>query len=131
MQYLQRLHMSICSQKCSFDPRVHLHFNCRASDNSREKKSNFAGFLETNSRRKRPISREFSGQISPKNKEESQEERFQKKEIYWTGLLIIRGKKSQISRDFWTQIRGENCRFRRNFSLMSRIDLVSKNLLAN
>ena len=51
----------------------------RASDNSRVKKSNFAGFLETNSRRKRPISREFSGQISPKNKEESQEERFQKK----------------------------------------------------
>ena len=31
------------------------------------------------------------------------------------GLLIIRGKKSQISRDFWRQIRGENGRFRGNF----------------
>ena len=33
----------------------------RASDNSQEKKSNFAGFLEKNSWRKRPISREFRG----------------------------------------------------------------------
>ena len=78
----------------------------RASDNSREKKSNFAGFLKTNSRRKRPISREisreFSGQISPKNKEESQEERFQKKKrytgrisccfaVYKAGLFVIEG----------------------------------------
>ena len=51
-------------------------YGARASDNSREKELNFAGFLETNSRRKRPISRKFSGQISLKNKEESQEERF-------------------------------------------------------
>ena len=51
----------------------------RASDNPREKKSNFAGFLETNSRRKLPISWEFSWQISQKNREESQEERFRKK----------------------------------------------------
>ena len=31
------------------------------------------------------------------------------------GLLIIRGKKSQISRDFWRHIRRENGRFRGNF----------------
>lgn len=37
----------------TFDTQV------RASDNSKEKKWNFAGFEETNSRRKRPISREF------------------------------------------------------------------------
>ena len=34
----------------------------RASDRSRTKKSNLAGFLGTNSRKNRPISREFSGQ---------------------------------------------------------------------
>ena len=33
-----------------------------------------------------------------------------------SGLLIIRGKKSQISPDFWRQIRGENGRFRGNFT---------------
>ena len=38
----------------------------RASDNSREKKSNFAGFLDTNSRRKLPISQEFLGNFRGK-----------------------------------------------------------------
>ena len=72
---------------------------CRASDNSREKKSNFAGFLKTNSRRKRPISREFRGNFRGK---ESQEERFQKKKrytgrisccfaVYKAGLFVIEG----------------------------------------
>ena len=37
------------------------HDKCRASGRSREKKSNFAGFSGTNSRKKRPISREFRG----------------------------------------------------------------------
>ena len=63
---------------------------CRASDNSREKKSNFAGFAETNSRRKRPISREFSEQILPKSKEE----RIQKK-IYWKDAKFRARKKTQ------------------------------------
>ena len=44
-----------------YEPRV------RASERSRKKKSNFAGFLGTNSRKNRPISREFSGQTSPKS----------------------------------------------------------------
>ena len=35
--------------------------------------------------------------------------------MHYSGLLIIRGEKSQISRDFWRQIRGENGRFRGNF----------------
>ena len=65
----------------------------RASDNSQEKKSNFVGFLETNSWRKRLISLEFSGQISPKNKEESQEERFQKKKKDILEGCQIQGKK--------------------------------------
>ena len=52
----------------------------RASDNSREKKWNFTGFEETNSRRKRPISRDFRGnfrgKFSLKSKQESKKERF-------------------------------------------------------
>ena len=41
--------------------------NNRASDRSWKRKSNFAGFLGTNSRKNRPIVREFSGQTSPKS----------------------------------------------------------------
>ena len=52
----------------------------RASDNSRKKKWNFTGFEETNSRRKRPISRDFRGNFrgkcSLKSKQESKKERF-------------------------------------------------------
>ena len=39
----------------------------RASGRSRKKKSNFTGFLGANSRKKRPISREFSRPVSLKN----------------------------------------------------------------
>ena len=39
----------------------------RASGRSRKKKSNFAGFSGTNSREKRPISREFFRPVSLKN----------------------------------------------------------------
>ena len=38
----------------------------RASDRSREKKSNFAGFLGSNSRKNRPISPEFRGKFQGK-----------------------------------------------------------------
>ena len=38
----------------------------RASDMSRKKKSNFAGFLGTNSRKNRPISQEFRGSFQGK-----------------------------------------------------------------
>ena len=44
--------------------------NCkvyRASGRSRKKKSNFAGFSGTNSRKKWPISREFLRPVSLKN----------------------------------------------------------------
>ena len=67
------------------------HTLFRASDNSRGKKSNFVGFAETNSRRKQPISREFSEQISPKSKEE----RIQKK-IYWKDVKFRARKKTQF-----------------------------------
>ena len=36
---------------------------CRASDRSWKKKSNFAGFLGTKSRKTRPISQEFWGKL--------------------------------------------------------------------
>ena len=38
-----------------------------------------------------------------------------KLEVFSSGLLIIRGKKSQISRDFWGQNRGKIGRIRGNF----------------
>ena len=66
----------------------------RASDNSREKKWNFAGFEETNSRRKRPISREFRGNFRGKFSPEKQT-RKQKRKIpvkIWKGCQI-QGKK--------------------------------------
>ena len=37
-------------------------------------------------------------------------------QCFKTGLLIIRGKKSEISRDLKRQIRGENGRFRGIFA---------------
>ena len=37
-------------------------------------------------------------------------------QVIITGLLVGRGKKSQISRDFQGQIRGKNGRFRGNFA---------------
>ena len=45
---------------------VKLLTNTRASDRSGKKKSNFAGFLATNSRKNRPISREFLGSFRGK-----------------------------------------------------------------
>ena len=36
--------------------------------------------------------------------------------VFFSGLLIIRGKKSEISRDLKRQIRGENGRFRGIFA---------------
>ena len=47
--------------------QVFPRYSHRAADRSRKKKSNFAGFLGTNSQENRPISREFSGQTSPKS----------------------------------------------------------------
>ena len=64
----------------------------RASDNSREKKWNFTGFEETNSRRQWSISRDFWGKFSLKSKQES------KKEILLTKILEgcqIQGKKEK------------------------------------
>ena len=51
--------MSAANQQYPNNEKISLS---RASDRSRKKKSNFAGFLGTNSRKNRPISREFWGQ---------------------------------------------------------------------
>ena len=77
----------------------------RASDISRKKKQNFAGFSGANSRKNRPISREKS-QNSRKNRPISRDFRGRKvkirrKIVRFRGILA---EKSQISKDFQGQI---------------------------
>ena len=48
-----------------------------------------------------------------------------------TGLLIGRGKKGQISRDFQGQIRGKNGRFRGNFAGIFKASFAEKRLVNN
>jgi len=50
---------------------------------------------------------------------------------YWTpfsGLLVGRGKKSQISRDFQGQIRGKNDLFRGNFAGIFEASFAEKTI---
>ena len=47
------------------------------------------------------------------------------------GLLVGRGKKSQISRDFQGQIRGKNGRFRGNFAEIFEASFAEKRLVKN
>ena len=49
----------------------------------------------------------------------------------FTGLLVGRGKKSQISRDFQRQIRGKNGRFRGNFAGILEGSFAEKRLVKN
>ena len=42
------------------------------------------------------------------------------------GLLLGRGKKSEISRDFQGQIRGKNGRFRGNFAGIFKVSFAEK-----
>ena len=51
--------------------------------------------------------------------------------VHLTGLLVGRGKKSQISRDFQGQIRGENGRFRGNFAGIFEASFAEKRLVKN
>ena len=51
--------------------------------------------------------------------------------VYYTGLLVGRGKKSQISRDFQGQIRGKNGRFRRTFAGIFEANFAEKRLVNN
>ena len=67
---------------------------CRASDNSREKNSNFAGFAETNSRRKRPISWEFRVNFGSKFRWKAKKKEPRKK-IYWKDVKFRARKKTQ------------------------------------
>ena len=48
-----------------------------------------------------------------------------------SGLLVGRGKKSQISRDFQGQIRGKNNRFRGNFAGIFEASFAEKRLVKN
>ena len=49
----------------------------------------------------------------------------------FTGLLVGRGKKSQISRDFQGQIHGKNGRFRGNFAGIFEASFAEKRLVKN
>ena len=51
--------------------------------------------------------------------------------IFNTGLLVGRGKKSQISRDFQGQIHGKNGRFRGNFEGIFEASFAEKRLGAS
>ena len=82
---------------CRFEMDSHSY---KASDNSRGKKVKFCGIVGDKFAEKTAdfagISWEFSGQISTKNKEKSQEERFQKKKkIYWKDVKFRTKKKTQ------------------------------------
>ena len=59
----------------------------RASDISRKKKQNFVGFTGANSRKNRPISRDFRGR----------KVKIRRKIVRFRGILA---EKSQISKDF-------------------------------
>ena len=89
----------------------------RASDISRKKKQNFAGFSGANSRKNRPISRDFRGENKSKFAKKIGRFRGRKVKIHriigrfrW-GLAA----KSQISKDFQGQIRGKIGRFHEKF----------------
>ena len=51
--------------------------------------------------------------------------------LHVSGLLVGRGKKSQISRDFQGQIRGKNGRFRGNFAGIFEASFAEKRLVKN
>ena len=52
-------------------------------------------------------------------------------EVLSAGLLVGRGKKSQISRDFQGQIRGKNGRIRGNFAGIFEASFAKKRLVKN
>ena len=54
-----------------------------------------------------------------------------KEKLLYSGLLVGRGKKSQISRDFQGQIRGKNGRFRGNFAGIFEVSFAEKRLVKN
>ena len=74
----------------------------RASDISRKKKQNFAGFSGANSRKNRPISRDFRGK----------KVKIRRKIGRFRGILA---EKSQISKDFQGQILRKIGRFHGKF----------------
>ena len=93
---------------CLYWLQFHALITCnlfRASDISRKKKQNFAGFSGANSRKNRPISREKS-QNSRKNRPISRDfcgrkVKIRRKIVRFRGILA---EKSQISKDFQGKI---------------------------
>ena len=79
-----------------------LYPNNKASDISRKKKQNFAGFSGANSRKNRPISRDFRGR----------KVKIRRKIGRFRGILA---EKSQITKDFQGQILRKIGRFHGKF----------------
>ena len=85
----------------------------RASDISRKKKQNFAGFSGANSRKNRPISWDFRGR----------KVKIRRKIGRLRGILA---EKSQFSKDFQGQILRKSADFTGNFGGKLRQETISK-----
>ena len=103
----------------------------RASDISRKKKQNFAGLSGANSRKNRPISRDFRGKKSKFAAQSADFGRFSRERSQnsrkigpFRGILA---EKSQFSKDFQGQILRKIGRFHGKFRGKLRQETISKN----
>ena len=106
---------------CNFPPYFQLSNHtsmqpCRASDISRKKNQNFTGFSRANSRKNRPILRDFRGKkvkIRGKiGRSRGKRVKIRRKIGRFRGILA---QKSQISKDFQGQILRKIGRFHGKF----------------
>ena len=102
----------------------------RASDISRKKKQNFAGFSGANSRKNRPISRDFRGKKSIFAEKSADFAEFsrEKSQISEKNRPISRdfSGKSQISKDFRGKFLEKSADFTGNFGGKLRQETICK-----
>ena len=104
--------------------------NLRASDISRKKTQNLAGFSGANSQKNRPISREKSQNLR-ENRPISRDFRWRKvkirrKIVRFRGILA---EKSQMSKDFKSKFFEKSANFSGSFGGKLRQDTISKKQL--
>ena len=99
----------------------------RASDISRKKKQNFAGFSGANSRKNRPISRDFRGEkVKIRSKIgwfRGRKVKIRSKIGRFRGILV---GKSQLSKDFRGKFLEKSADFMGNFGGKLRQETISK-----
>ena len=101
--------------------------NYRASDISRKKKQNFPGFSRANSRKNRPISRDFRGKkVKIRGKIGRSRGRRVKIRRKIGRFRRILEEKSQISKDFQGQILRKIGRFHGKFRGKLRQETINK-----